>query len=219
MFPEYVEIPASCIFPIESDTTVALYAAVHLVIYERAEVLVPVSKFRKFIFSINVPGHDRHILKMTFAAFITDWAIMRVVNHEPLDDTCPEFANVVVIYGNPGSISRRGHTRHNYGTPSVFFVPELFYGAHTASANSVHSWMPTEIRNIESQRKTCAQKILSVFDFIGGILYKNSGHPLSPRTTLLCDVPFKVFSKAVQCALQWLHRSWRECAKGSTQPK
>jgi hypothetical protein len=46
---------------------------------------------------------------MTFAALITDRAIVRVVNHEPFDDTCPEFPNVVVIYGNPCSISRWGH--------------------------------------------------------------------------------------------------------------
>jgi hypothetical protein len=55
MNPEDVKVSTSRIFPIESYASVALYAAVHLVIYKRAEILVPVSTFLKFIFTINVP--------------------------------------------------------------------------------------------------------------------------------------------------------------------
>lgn len=77
----------------------------------------------------------------------------------------------------------------------VILITELLYRAHPAGPNGVQRGMPAEIGDVEAQGKACVKEILSFGNFIRDIIYVNFGQVLSPGTTLLRDMPFKVFSE------------------------
>src|SRR5262249_29375698 len=83
---EGVQVGPARVLAIEAHAAVALDTAVHLVIDEGPQVLITKRTFVEFVLTATVPGHDRHVLEVTLAAFIAHWAVMRMVQHEPFDD-------------------------------------------------------------------------------------------------------------------------------------
>jgi len=77
----------------------------------------------------------------------------------------------------------------------VVLITELLYRTHPAGPDGAQRRMPTEIGNVEAEGKACAKEILSFGNFIRDIFDVNFGQVLSPGTTLLSDMPFKVFSE------------------------
>ena len=92
-----VEIPAAGVVAVKPDTAVALDAAVHLMVDEGAEILIAMRALLKPGPSIIMTGHDGHVLEMAFAALVADRAIVRVVQHEPLDHARPEGLCIGII--------------------------------------------------------------------------------------------------------------------------
>src|SRR6478735_5339189 len=62
--PERIEVISSGVIPIESDAALALDAAIHLVVHQRPEILIPERALREGIMAGNVTGHHGHILKV-----------------------------------------------------------------------------------------------------------------------------------------------------------
>src|SRR5271169_1307975 len=92
-----VKVSAPCIVTVESDTAVAGDAAIHLMVNEGAEVLIPVGTFFKTCPAVIVPGHDCYILEMALTAFIADRTIMGMAHHEPFDDARAEGSRIRII--------------------------------------------------------------------------------------------------------------------------
>lgn len=178
MTREDIEVTPACVVTVETDTTVALDAAVHFVINEGAHVLIAVRPFLESGPPIAVAGHDRHVLEMAFTAFIADRAVMRMVQHEPLNHARPESPGLGIIHGKAHALSYRSHAGHHDPAAGVLFVLELFYRALAASAHRVHGRVPTEIGEVEAERKTSAQEVLAFFYLIGLIVDEDCNHKI-----------------------------------------
>jgi hypothetical protein len=105
-----VKVAASCEVPVESEAAIALDASVHLMIYERAEILVSVCALSVAVPAVYMSCHHSHVLKMALAAFIAYGAIMRVIKHKPLDDARAKGPDFRVINRDACAICSRGHT-------------------------------------------------------------------------------------------------------------
>ncbi len=171
-----IEVPAPGVVPVEPDAAVALYAAVHLMVDERAEILVPVCAFVMTVPAVHVPGHHRHVLQVALAAFVAYRAIVRVVQHHPFDDTRTEGPHFRVVYRDACSICSRGHTGHHDLSTAVVFIPELLHCTLSACAHRLHRRVPAEIRDIKPQRQAGMQQVISVLYFVGLVIYKNYRH-------------------------------------------
>ncbi len=146
-----IEVASACIVAIETHAAVTLDATIHLVIDERAKILVRERTFRKTVFTIRMAGHHRHILQMTFAPLVTHGTIVRMVHHQPLNHTGAKVMCFRVIYGNTRAFSCRGHARHHDFAVLVVLVFELLDRALPARTHRTQRRVPTEIRQIEAQ--------------------------------------------------------------------
>jgi hypothetical protein len=123
---KYVQVLAPGVIFVKAHAPVALNTAIHLVVYEWTQVLVTVSAFPESITPVTVPGHDCHILEMAFTAFIADWAVMGMINHQPFNHLCPKHDRFGVIDRNTRAIRGRGHASHDELPLLIVFIPELF---------------------------------------------------------------------------------------------
>ncbi len=158
--------------------------------------------FFKSVSPIHMPGHQRHILQMTFAALIAHGAIVRMIDHQPFNDTLSEFHRIRVIDRNPYAVRRRRHARHYDFAFGIVFILELLYRTHPARPHRMHRRMPAEIRNIKPQRQARMQQVLPRLHFVRFVFYINYRHLLSPRTSMFGNMLFKIFAKIFQCASQ-----------------
>jgi len=126
----------------------------------------------------NVTGHDRHVLEVAFTTFVADWAVMRMVQHEPLNHARPEGPGLGIIHGNAHSLGRRSHAGHNNPAARVIFILELLYCALAASTHGVHCRVPTEIGEVKTKRETGAQEVLAIFHLIGLIINEDCNHKI-----------------------------------------
>src|SRR6185369_8543235 len=94
---EDVEVAPTGVVAIKAHAAIALDAAVHLVVDERAEVLVAVGALGEPVATIVVPGHDRHVLQVALAALVADRTVVRVIRHQPLDDAGAELVRFPVV--------------------------------------------------------------------------------------------------------------------------
>jgi hypothetical protein len=119
---KYIEVISFRIIPVEPDTTVTLYTAIHFMIDKRSEILIPVGPFIVIETPVIMPGHHSHVLQVAFPSFITYRAIMRMVGHEPFDNILPELMGFPIIHGDPGTIGYRLHACHHQLPFFVIFV-------------------------------------------------------------------------------------------------
>src|SRR4051812_27204503 len=85
-----IKVATACIFTVKTNASVACNAAVHLMGYERPEILVSERAFFKSKAAVGMACHYGHILKMAFPTFITNRAIVRMIHHQPLNHRCPK---------------------------------------------------------------------------------------------------------------------------------
>ncbi len=98
MPPEVYPVPGTCntkisssgIIGIEAEAPVTLNTPVHLVLYKRPQVLVPVCPFFEFIPPVGMAGHHCHILEMAFTSFIAHRAVVGMIGHETFNHSLPE---------------------------------------------------------------------------------------------------------------------------------
>ena len=132
---ENVQIAAAGVVLVKSYAAVALNASVHFMSEEWAKVLVPISTLLETISAICMPHQDRHILQMTLAAFIAYRAVVRMIQHQPFDDTLSKRQHLRVVDGNAHAVCYQGHAGHYYLTLGIVLILELLYGAHSARAD------------------------------------------------------------------------------------
>src|SRR5208283_672890 len=175
-----LEVTPPCVVPVKSDAPVTLDTAVHFVINKRAQVLVTVSTFFEPEPSVIVPCHYSHILEVAFSSFITNRAVMRVVDHKQLDYALPESQHFRVVNRYARTVRNRRHAGHYYPSALVMFVFKLFYGTLPAGAYRMHRGMPAEIRYIEAQREARMEQVVPILNGIRLIIYINNRHSSFP---------------------------------------
>ena len=99
---------------------------------EWAKGLIAMSPFRKPVATVDVPGHDRHILQMTLPTFVTDRAVVWMIDHQPFDDRRTKGLRVGIINRNTSALGSGGHTGHHQSTARIMVIFELFDGALAA---------------------------------------------------------------------------------------
>ena len=175
---EDIKVTPPCVVPVETDTAVALDAAVHLVINEGAQVLIAVRPLLEAGPPVTVAGHDRHVLEVAFTAFITDGAVVRMIDHEPFYDARPEGPRLRVINGNAHALGNRSHAGHHNSAAGVLLILELLNRALTTRSHGVHDRMPAEIGKVETERKTGTQEVLAFVHLIGLIVDEDCEHKI-----------------------------------------
>ncbi len=98
------QVSAACVVFIEAYAPITGDAAVHLMRDERPQLLILVSTLGEAITALVVAGHHCHVLQVAVTAFFADWAVMRVVGHQPFDDTGPEGLGLFIFDGDPGVV-------------------------------------------------------------------------------------------------------------------
>src|SRR6185295_3914783 len=122
---KYIEVASARIVTIKTDAAITLDATIHLVLDERTEILICERAFRETEFTICVTSHHSHVLQMTFTAFVTHGAIVRMVHHQPLNYTSAKLLRVWVTYGYTRAFSNWRHARHHDLTVRVVLVLKL----------------------------------------------------------------------------------------------
>ena len=80
---------------------------------ERAEILIVVCSLFLVVATVVVTRHLRHILKMTLASFFADWTVMRMTNHEALDNIGPARLGSIGLKRDDHPVGGGRHTRHH----------------------------------------------------------------------------------------------------------
>ncbi len=150
MGAEHTEVGAAGVVLVEAHAAVASDAAVHLVGNERAQLLVLVSTLGEAITALVVAGHHRHVLQVAVAAFLTDRAVVRVVGHQPFDDTGAERLGFFIVDGDPGVVGGWGHAGHDDATTGVVLVGVLLDRTLATGTDATKSGVPAEIRDVEA---------------------------------------------------------------------
>ena len=138
---------------VETHAAITGDAAIHLVIDERAEILVAVRDLLLVVAAVVVARHQGHVLQMAFAAFLANRAVVRMADHQAFDDAGPKGFCLGIFDGNPRAWLHRGHARHGHQAGAVFCVAILLDRALAAGAHRAHAGMPAEIRQVEPQRQ------------------------------------------------------------------
>src|ERR1700744_5223169 len=120
-----IQITAACIFTIKPHAPLTLNAAIHLVIHERAEILIAKRSLAKAVTARAVTGHHRHVLKMAFATFLTNRAIVRMVLHQALNHCPAKGHGLSIRNGNARAFSGWRHACHHELSCCVLLVAEL----------------------------------------------------------------------------------------------
>src|SRR6201997_1442599 len=171
-----VQIVPTGVFAIKTHASLALNAAVHLVIHQRAEVLIAKSSFAKAVNARAMTGHHRHVLKMAFAAFVADRAIVRMVLHQALNHGCAKRRRFGVGNRDAGALRDRRHARHHELACCVLLIAKLLDCALTACSHRSQCRMPAEIWQVIAQRETGVQKVLFWVGLPGRVVDEYSCH-------------------------------------------
>ena len=151
MDTEDLKIIAAGIVVIETYAPVAGDAAVHFVIDKRAEILVIMGSFQAPVATKGMPGHDRHVLQMTFAAFFAYRTVVGMVSHQQFDIITAKLPRLSGGYGNAHGIRYRGHTGHDQAPMLIFRILVLDDRALPAGTRRSHRRMPAKIGEIQAQ--------------------------------------------------------------------
>ena len=132
---ENTQVGAAGVIVVIAHAAIASDAAVHLMIDERAQVLVLVRAFLEAITARIVASHHRHILQMAMATFLTNWAVVRVVDHQPFHHRSAELLSFSVFNGDIGVVGGWRHARHHQTAAGVVSIGVLLDRALAASAH------------------------------------------------------------------------------------
>jgi hypothetical protein len=106
------QVPITRKFLIKSAASETVNTAVHFMLYERAQILIRVSALWPQITPEAVSARDGFILKEAVPPFVTDRAVVWVMEHEPLDDIFAKRHGLFVRGGNHHALLGIYHTAH-----------------------------------------------------------------------------------------------------------
>ncbi|VXD01138.1 conserved hypothetical protein [Pseudomonas sp. 8Z] len=170
------QVAAARVVLVVAHAAVAGNAAVHLVGDERAEFLVLVGTLGKAITTGVMPGHHRHVLQVAVTAFLAHRAVVRVVGHQPFDDTGAKCLGFLVVNADPGVVGGGCHAGHDDTTTGVVLVVVLLDRALAARADAAKRRVPAEVGDIESEGQAGLQEVVCPIDFEIFAVYVDSGH-------------------------------------------
>ncbi len=208
-----VQIVAASIVAIVAHAAVTLDAAIHFVIHQRTQVLIAKRALVEFVTAIIVTGHHSHILQVTFAALIAHRAVVRMIQHESLDNAGAESGSLRIIDGDPGAFRGGRHAGHDDFALLIVLVLELFDGTLAAGAHRSQRRMPAEVRQLEALRKTPVEQVLLRIHLARFVINVNGRHTYlhGQRCSLMCRS--KSSAKIFHCALQRLRGAGRQCTE------
>ena len=139
----------------------------------RPQKLVVICPFSAVIAPDCMFSGNGEILKLTFAPFITDRAIVRVVDHQPFDNRTTERHSFGVSGRNNHTILGRKHAGHLDTLDRPF---QHFYRADPAGSRHAKRRMPAEMRNNNADSCRRLQDICPVYHFYCDVVYDQFRH-------------------------------------------
>jgi hypothetical protein len=187
---ENVEVVAPRIVAIKANAAVARDAPVHLVLHEGTDILVAERPLPAAITAVVVARHDGHVLQVTLAAFLADGAVVRMVDHEPLDHVRSERMRLGLLETDACTVLGRRHAGHDDAAFLVMLVRVLLDGTLAAGADRAHRRVPAEVRDIEAERKNVLEQILLGRGRVGYVVdIDRHRHPLQSLPLRAAVVP------------------------------
>src|SRR5580698_4993796 len=171
-----VQIVPPRVFAIKTHASLALNATVHLVIHQRAKILIAKRSFAKAVNARAMTGHHCHVLKMAFAALVADRAIVWMVLHQALNHGRTKCRRFRVGNRDARVLRDWSHAGHYELACCVLLIAELLDRALTACSHRSQCRMPAEIRQVIAQRETGMQKVLLWIGLPRLVVDKNSCH-------------------------------------------
>ena len=160
MRAEHAQIVAVGIVAVVAHAAIAGDTAVHLVIDERAKVLITMGTLGPAIAAARMPGHQGHVLQMAFAAFFAYRAVMRMVDHQPFDDLGTEIAGFLVCDREAAAVRGRRHAGHDDLALGIVFVLVLLDRALATGAHGMQLRVPAEIGQVEALGKRDLEQVV-----------------------------------------------------------
>src|SRR5690606_14751092 len=173
---EYTQVGAAGIVLVIAQAAIAGDTTVHLVSDEWPQLLILVGPFAEAVAPLIVAGHHRHVLQVTVTTFLAHRAIMRVVDHQPLDDAGAEGLGFLVVDRDPAVVRCGSHARHDQPAAGVVLVAVLLDRALAAGAHATQRRVPAEIGDIKAKGQAGLQQVVRPIDFVVFTIYMNSGH-------------------------------------------
>ena len=155
-----IQVVTASIVVIVADAAVTLDAAIHLVIHQRSQILIAKRALLKLVAPIIVTGHHRHVLEVAFTALVTHRAIMRMIQHESLDNAGAEGDSLRISDGDTGAFGRGCHAGHDDLSVTIVLIPELLNSTLTARTHRTQRRMPAEVGQLETVREAPVKQIL-----------------------------------------------------------
>src|SRR4051812_27323237 len=126
---------AAGVVAIKTNAALTLDAPVHFMIDKWSQVLITKRALAETVSPGAVTSHNRHILKVALTTLVAHRAIMRMTQHQTLNDSGPKNGSFRILNGNPGSIYRWCHAGHHDLAGRILLVLELLDGALAARAD------------------------------------------------------------------------------------
>src|SRR5215831_8927033 len=99
----------------------------------------------ELITAVGMAGHHRHVLEMALTAFIAHRAVMRMIQHEALDDSRAECDRFRIMDRDACAFGGRRHAGHHDFPLLIVFILELLDGTLTAGTYGPECGVPAEI--------------------------------------------------------------------------
>ena len=206
---EGVEVAAAGVVFVKAHAAVARDAPVHLVVDERAEILVAERALVELEAAVGVTGHHGHVLQMTFAPLVAHRAVVRMIGHEPFDDAGSELARLGIGDRDARPIDGGQHAGHHQPAARVVLVLELLHRALPARAHRAEHRMPAEVGKIEPEREGDLKEVLRRVGLEGLIIDGDRRHCSAPcfaQSALECGASQRRFSSRAAPCLAWNHQ-------------
>ena len=175
------EVGAPGIVLVITHAAVTGDAAVHFMADKRPEVLIFEGGLQSAVAAVAVAHHNRHILKMAFAPFLTHRAVVGMIEHQVFDDGIAKQRRVFRVKGETRALGDRRHTGHDQAPAGVLCAGVLDYRALPAGAHAAHGRVPAEVRHVDMLRQHGLQQVDIGRRLVGHAVNVVSRHQFASR--------------------------------------
>jgi hypothetical protein len=122
--------------------------AIHLMLHKRSQVLILIGSLFSQVTPNSMATSNRQVLKQTVSTFITNWTVMGMAHHEPLDHLFAKIDRFFVGRGYHHAILCFRHTTHLHPFDRAL---QKLNRTHTAGADRSQTGMITETGDDNTQ--------------------------------------------------------------------
>ena len=119
-------------FLVVSRASITVNTTIHLMLNQRAQVLIRIRPLIAGITSDTMSAGDRHVLEQTLATFVANRAIMGVVEHQPFNDMFAKVHRLTVCGGHHHVVLGLDHATHLHPFKRSL---QKFNGTHPTSTH------------------------------------------------------------------------------------